>query len=102
MIQDYFPTPYYAVIFTSVLGDDTQGYEEMAEKIEALAKTQEGFLGLDSCRDKIGVTISYWKDMAAIENWKNNIDHMQAKSLGKQKWYKEFKLRIAKVESELS
>lgn len=36
-------TPYYAVIFTSIRNEGDDGYTEMAEKMEALAKTQEGF-----------------------------------------------------------
>ena len=40
--------PYYAVIFTSTLTENTEGYNEMAQKMEALAKKQKGFLGIDS------------------------------------------------------
>ena len=36
--------PYYAVIFHSQLGEDREGYSEMGEKMESLAKIQPGFL----------------------------------------------------------
>ena len=64
-------TPYYAVIFTSILNKDHQGYEEMAEKMEALAKLQPGYLGFESARNEIGISVSYWKDLESIKLWKN-------------------------------
>lgn len=35
--------PYYAVIFTSTQNKTIEGYQEMAEKMETLAKQQDGF-----------------------------------------------------------
>ena len=52
-------TPYYAVIFTSLLSKNTKGYNEMASKVETLAKQQPGFIGMDSAREITGITISY-------------------------------------------
>lgn len=55
---------YYAVIFTSQLNDiDLSEYNETAKKMVELAKTQKGFLGMESFRDedRNGITISYCK-----------------------------------------
>jgi heme-degrading monooxygenase HmoA len=96
--------PYYAVIFTSVkskLGHNSD-YDEMAEKMVKLASTQNGFLGLDSARNEVGVTVSYWKDLAAIRAWRQNLEHLEAQSMGKEKWYKCYTVRVAKVEREYS
>ncbi|MCZ2970016.1 hypothetical protein NYY93_23695 [Acinetobacter baumannii] len=38
--------PYYAVIFTSNLSNDTTDYNTVAEEMEKLAKQQPGFLGV--------------------------------------------------------
>lgn len=92
--------PYYAVIFTSVRTDIEQGYAEMANLMVEIAKEQEGFLGVESARSDVGITVSYWKDLASIQNWKNNLDHLQAQKMGKQKWYESYKVRIALVERE--
>ncbi len=93
-------TPYYAVIFTSIRNEGDDGYTEMAEKMEALAKTQEGFLGIESARNEMGITISYWTSLEAIKNWKANSEHLIAQQYGKQKWYSFYKVRICKVERE--
>lgn len=92
--------PYYAVIFTSELTDDTDGYAQMGEAMEKLAQTQEGFLGMDSARNQIGITVSYWKDLESIQKWKTNAEHRVAQQLGNSKWYKNYHLRICKVERE--
>lgn len=92
-------TPYYAVIFTSTLKDH-QGYTKMAEAMEKLARTQDGFLGMDSARSDIGITVSYWRDTASIMVWKNNAEHQVAIQLGKEKWYEHYSVRVCKVERE--
>jgi Uncharacterized enzyme involved in biosynthesis of extracellular polysaccharides len=75
---------YYAVIFTSILSEQHQGYNEMADKMEQLARQQPGFLGMDSARGETGITISYWKDLNDITSWKKNLDHISAQNLGKR------------------
>lgn len=94
------PPPYYAVIFTSVLTAETEGYDAMALKMVELAKEQKGFLGYESSRTDIGITVSYWDNLDAIKTWKENLDHKQAQNLGKEKWYQSYKIRIAKVERD--
>ena len=95
-------TPYYAVIFTSKRTELDDNYTEMALKMEVLAKQQPGFLGVESARNEIGITVSYWESLEAIANWKQNLDHLDAQFLGRQKWYENYVVRIAKVEKEYS
>jgi len=100
MIAHTSQTPYYAVIFTSVRTDLDYGYGDMAEKMVELAKQQDGFLGVESARNEISITVSYWKDLKSIKKWKNNSEHMIARKSGRDIWCKSFKTRIAKVESD--
>ena len=72
----------------------------MADKMVELAAKHEGFLGIESAREEIGITVSYWKDLDSIKNWKNNVDHLDAQEKGKTDWYASFKVRIAKVERD--
>lgn len=91
--------PYYAVIFTSVRTDGDDGYAEMAEQMLALASSQPGFLGFESARQEIGISVSYWSSLEAIAAWKENIAHREAQSRAKD-WYKMFRVRICRVERE--
>ncbi len=93
--------PYYAVVFTSVKKDNADlGYSEMADKMVELAKQQPGFLGVESARQELGITVSYWQDLKAINHWKENSEHTIAREKGRKLWYKNFKVRIAKVERD--
>ncbi len=93
-------TPYYAVIFTSIRTDRDQGYAEMANRMEELATQQPGYLGIESARGDVGITVSYWKSLEAIANWKANTDHLFAQHKGKTHWYKYYNVRICLVERE--
>ncbi|MDO7172017.1 antibiotic biosynthesis monooxygenase family protein [Mariniflexile sp. AS56] len=90
--------PYYAVIFTSKHSNVTDGYNEMTQQMETLAKQQKGFLGITSARDHIGITVSYWERLDDITNWKQQSDHFIAQKKGKSTWYDWYDVKICKVE----
>lgn len=92
--------PYYAVIFTSVRTEGDNGYAQMADNMVELAQQQPGFLGIETAREDVGITVSYWSDLESIKQWKANLDHQQAQRLGREKWYSSFKARISKVERD--
>lgn len=100
MIAQTTPPPYYAVIFTSTRTLIEKGYSEMADKMVELAKIQPGFLGFESAREEIGISVSYWKNLDSIKKWKENIEHSFAQKSGQELWYKNYKTRIAKVEHD--
>lgn len=100
MIAQTPTPPYYAVIFTSTRTALNDGYNEMAERMVELAHQQPGFLGIESARNEVGITVSYWSSLEAISLWKRNTEHQLAQKYGREKWYAGFKLRICKVERD--
>jgi heme-degrading monooxygenase HmoA len=94
--------PYLAVIFSNQRTDGDQGYGAMARRMVELAQEQPGFLGVESARDAegFGITVSYWKDEAAIANWKAHAEHAVAQRLGWDRWYADFQLRVCRVERQ--
>ncbi len=96
--------PYYAVIFTSVLGDGRDGYDAMGSALVELAERQPGYLGIETTRgaDGLGITVSYWTDEASIIAWKQQTQHVLAQKNGIEKWYGHYELRVAKVERAYS
>jgi heme-degrading monooxygenase HmoA len=102
-IADTPRPPYYAALFTSVrTGVDAEEYAAAGEQMLAIAKTQPGYLGVETVRDAagMGITISYWESREAIAAWKQHADHLRAQAAGKTRWYAEYRLRIARVESD--
>ena len=92
--------PYYAVIFSSHQSGDREGYAETAARMLELAAEQPGFLGVESVREDLGITISYWSDLDSIKQWKTNAEHRVAQKMGMHKWYSTYKTRIALVERD--
>jgi heme-degrading monooxygenase HmoA len=98
-------TPYFAVIFTSRRSAaDEAGYQAMATAMEQLAARQPGYLGIESARgaDGVGITVSYWSSLEAIQAWRENAEHKVAQRLGRERWYQSFEIRIARVERAYS
>ncbi|MEF2231395.1 MAG: antibiotic biosynthesis monooxygenase [Pseudodesulfovibrio sp.] len=91
--------PYYAVIFTSVRTDADEGYAQAGERLLALARTMDGFLGAESARDGVGITVSYWRDEASIRAWRRHPEHRAAMARAGQ-WYAAFKTRVCRVERD--
>ncbi len=106
--------PYYAVIFTSIRTDVDAGYGDTAARMVELAHEQPGFLGVESARDvtrdahtgqfvgaePLGITVSYWESLDAIQAWKEEAEHRLAQLTGRRHWYKSYKTRICRVERD--
>jgi heme-degrading monooxygenase HmoA len=94
--------PYVCAVFTSIRTDVYEGYEEMNDNLFKEIHTISGYLGNEYFRDEngFGINVSYWKDINSLKNWRDNQLHIKAQTLGKTKWYKEYKLRISEVQRD--
>ena len=92
--------PYYAVIFTSIRTDGDQGYGAMADAMMESAARQPGFLGVESAREDVGITVSYWSSLESISAWKQDSAHLVAQKMGRENWYAAYKTRICRVERD--
>ncbi|MEQ1744988.1 MAG: antibiotic biosynthesis monooxygenase [Saprospiraceae bacterium] len=100
MLANTPPPPYYAVIFSTVRTDGDDGYAATAQRMAELAAAQPGFLGEEFARDNIGITVSYWADLESVRQWKMNAEHLIAQKMGREKWYRSYRLRVCKVERD--
>jgi heme-degrading monooxygenase HmoA/predicted enzyme related to lactoylglutathione lyase len=93
--------PYTAVIFTSERTDaDHAGYAVAAEEMERLAARQPGYLGIESARGDLGITVSYWASAADAVAWKAVAEHELAQQAGRERWYRRYAVRVATVERD--
>ncbi len=92
----------YAVIFTSLRTSEEDGYAQTSDEMVSLASSQPGYLGMESARgeDGLGITVSYWRDEAAIRNWRQHADHVVAQRAGRERWYRGYEVRVCRVERE--
>lgn len=91
--------PYYAVIFTSFRNPGDDGYGEAAQRLLALARQQPGFLGYESARQEMGISVSYWASLEAIRAWREHAEHRAVQSMA-EAWYREMRVRVCKVEKD--
>jgi heme-degrading monooxygenase HmoA len=93
--------PYTAVIFTSVRTDGAEAdYETTSAEMVELAAQQPGFLGVESARNDVGITVSYWRTPADARAWKTVAEHRVAQQRGRSEWYAAYRVRIATVERD--
>jgi heme-degrading monooxygenase HmoA len=95
--------PYYAVVFTSVrthADAHAQAYARAADEMTRLAREQPGFLGVESARDAdgVGITVSYWASLEAIQAWRAHAEHRAVQRAGREGWYGAYALRVCRVE----
>jgi heme-degrading monooxygenase HmoA len=89
------------VIFSSVHTNEHDGYDQMAARMAELAARQPGFLGMETVKENgTGITVSYWKDTDAIQAWKRQAEHRLAQQEGRERWYGQYRLRVARVERD--
>jgi len=105
LIKNLVPSSYYAVIFSSKrTSEDQGGYEKASKRMVELAGKQKGFIKAESSRDSdgVGITVSYWRTLEDIKNWKMDAEHTEVQKLGREQWYEAFTTRICRVEKEYS
>jgi heme-degrading monooxygenase HmoA len=90
-----------AVIFTNVQTQDLDGYAAMADRMEALAREQPGYLGFESARDAVrGIAVSYWATDDDARAWDQVVELAEAQRLGRERWYASYRVRVATVDRE--
>ncbi|MCP5109749.1 MAG: antibiotic biosynthesis monooxygenase [bacterium] len=103
MLRKSLTQPSYAVIFSSIKsGEGAEEYRATAERMLDLAAAQPGFLGVESAAGDGGfsITVSYWDSLDSIQAWRNQISHASARRRGREAWYREYRLRVCRVERE--
>lgn len=76
--------------------------DNLLEVLIPEAKTLDGFISKETfeSHDNPGkiITISYWKDETALEEWMENAKHRAAIDAGKGEILSEYDIRIAEVQ----
>ncbi len=49
-------------------------------------------------QDGYGSTVSYWRSLDAIANWRRHAEHSLAREQGRAEWYEHYELQIARIE----
>lgn len=91
----------YAVIFRAEVNALDDAYLDNANRLRQLAFSRYGCIDfVSSFEAGIEIAISYWKDEASIALWKQDIEHLAAQQNGRNAWYKNYRVQVAKIERD--
>ncbi len=91
----------YAVIFSSErpVNPSPEGYDAMDEATMRAVEQLDGFLGYELVRHETdAIFISYWRDAAAVDEWRQAALHAEAKSEGRARWYDGYRSLVCPIE----
>lgn len=91
----------YAVIFKSKRQDaNSELYYQHNDLLDEKIKSLPGYIkhsGLRHPETREGVTIAYFNSLDAIDNWRKDGEHMDAKKLAKSEFYENYSVEVAEV-----
>jgi heme-degrading monooxygenase HmoA len=91
-----------AVIFEAETSEETRDeYLDLAAELRPLLAQIDGFLSIERFESltvpgKI-LSLSFWRDEAAVAQWRNLPQHRQAQAAGRKRVFLNYRLRIGQV-----
>jgi heme-degrading monooxygenase HmoA len=87
------------VLFRSKLVPEPQGYAEMAEEMDRLARSMPGFIDVRSYKSEDGerLTVVWWEDEETLREWRTQARHLVAQQTGRERWYEYYDMDVAEV-----
>lgn len=78
-----------------------QNYFDIAAELKPILQEIDGFISVErfeslSERGKI-LSVSFWRDEAAVEAWRNTVEHRRSQAKGRSTIFSDYRLRIASV-----
>lgn len=91
-----------AVIFEVIPHKDKiQEYLDIAASLKPILSTIEGFISIERFQSLADpgriLSLSFWKDEASIQQWRNIEMHRHAQMKGREDVFQDYHLRIATV-----
>jgi heme-degrading monooxygenase HmoA len=90
------------VIFEFIVKPGKQdAYFEIAREMQSEVEKIDGFLGVERFQSTIAnnkfLSVSRWRDEAAVEVWRTQLDHRAAQEKGKKEIFEAYTLRTVNV-----
>jgi heme-degrading monooxygenase HmoA len=78
-----------------------QAYFDLAAALRPSLEKIDGFISVERFESLTNkgkyVSLSFWRDEAAVGAWRAHIGHQEAQLLGKRELFKDFRIRVAEV-----
>ena len=92
----------FAVIFeVKPKIEGKEEYMKIAKGLRSFLENRDGFISIErfqslSEEGKI-LSVSFWQDEAAIEKWRNLLEHRAAQKKGRESLFYSYRIRVAQV-----
>jgi heme-degrading monooxygenase HmoA len=91
-----------AVIFEVTMKDGkADAYFEIAASLRPLLEGIDGFISVERFESMTNpgkyVSLSFWRDEAAVAAWREQAEHSLAQARGKSEIFADFRIRVASV-----
>lgn len=91
-----------AMIFEFWLNaEHVDAYTAHSKHMRQLVDTIDGFISVERFRSEADphkiLALGFFRDDDAVSEWRNHADHQRAQELGKQRYYTDYRLRMAEV-----
>jgi heme-degrading monooxygenase HmoA len=92
----------YAVIFeVEPTAEGKEGYLALAADLRAELETIDGFISVErfqslTTEGKL-LSLSYWRDEAAIKDWRERQNHRAAQQKGRDWLFRTYRIKVASV-----
>lgn len=78
-----------------------QAYLDIAAALRPELETLDGFISIERFASLTEegklLSLSFWRDEAAVAAWRNHIDHRVAQTAGRHEHFADYRLRVANV-----
>ena len=96
-----------AVIFEVIpTREGKEEYLEIAASLREHLNNIPGFLSIERFQSLTNpeklLSLSFWEDEKAIAEWRNLEEHRQAQSKGRQRLFKEYRIRVSNITRDYS
>jgi heme-degrading monooxygenase HmoA len=95
----------YAVIFEVwPYAERREDYLAIAAELRAELELADGFISIERFESLTEegklLSLSFWRDEAAVAAWRNNSEHKKAQFLARKELFRDYRLRIAGIERD--
>jgi heme-degrading monooxygenase HmoA len=91
-----------AVIFEVIpTKEGKSAYLQIAAGLRKFLENRDGFISMERFQSLTEegklLSLSFWRDESAIEEWRNILEHSMAQRKGKEFLFHSYRIRVAKV-----
>jgi heme-degrading monooxygenase HmoA len=89
----------WVVIFRATIAALDADYAAMAATMRERALGRYGCKAfVASCEDGQEIALSYWENKDDIRAWRADAEHLVAQRLGRERWYRDYSVEVARIE----